>query len=243
MQKRLKIFNSFLFLFGIFLSLVFCFNLNIKTVEATVSSPDITNSTKQDYNFDSTLFDAVYAMAKQLNCNQPLIGRGFDIDLFLLSETPSYIETGVGTTGYEENVSARNEIVNDIQLGVLNLTTGENAKYDCLKKVKPIQNISGLNSLSLSFVKKLYLNNNEISEIELSDFEQLTNLQELYLQNNKLVKFELNTNISKLNTLNLNILVSKKNAFVYCPLVTNLMKVDFGLLIYYFYFLEYFLIF
>lgn len=203
MPKKLKNFNCFLVLFGVIAALVFCANFKVEIYYATTSSPDITRSTYKDYDFDLPLFEAVFAMAKQLNCNQPLIGRGFDVDLFLLSSTPSYIENGVGTTGYEENVEARNQIVNDLRVGVLDLTTGQNAKYDCLKNVSPLQSLTGLNSMSLSFVKKLFLNNNEIASIKPTDLEQLTNLQELYLQNNKLTNFGLNTSINNLTLLNL----------------------------------------
>ena len=207
MKRIFKYLTIFVLFLGLIFPLVFCLNFNFKKVQATVSSPDITKSTYKDYDFDESLFQAVLAMAKQLNCNQALIGRGFDVDLFLKntnsSYSPSYVETGAGTENYEENLSARNQIVDDLKIGILDLTTGENAKYECLKKVNPIKNITGLNSLNLDFIKKINLSNNFITEIKLTDFESLTKLQEINCSYNNLTKFELNSSINNLSVLNL----------------------------------------
>ena len=208
MKEKFKRFGFIILILGVLATLLFYCPMQIKNANATTSSPDITRSNYKEYDFDSTLFEAVLAMAKQLNCNQPLVGRGFDTNLFLKNASstyvPSYVEDGVGTDGYEENIEARNQIVDDLKIGVLDFTTGQNAKYDCLKTISnPIKSITGLNSMSLSFIRKLYLNNNNIEEIASTDFTSLGNLEEIYAKNNSLTQFALNSNIDSVSVLDL----------------------------------------
>lgn len=210
MSKKIKFIGCFVCFIAVIVSAIFCFNLNTINVHATTSNPDITKSNynSEDYNFDESLYNVILAIAQQLNCNQPLIVKGFDVDIFLKNRDPSYeptyVTTGVSAPDYAENIAARNQIVSDLQSDVLDLTTGENARYNCLKNIStPIKSITGLNALSLSFIKKLYLRNNSIEKIEKTDLASLTGLQELYVNNNKLTQFELNSNINNLAVLNL----------------------------------------
>lgn len=200
----------------VLLSLAFfvCFafgGINLLPVKASISSPDINNNNySSTYEMDKTLYDVIRAFAKQLNFNQPI--AGFDSDIF----TTGYNDYQPKEAWYSEsdpekyathmkNIEESNQIKADLDAGILNLTVGKNAKYRCLKdtNLSPIKNITGLNDLSLDTVKTLILDDNQISTISATDFENLTNLQNLSLKNNDIKAISFNSSLAKLNSLDL----------------------------------------
>ncbi len=203
--------KSFLFL------LLACFSVvaliggvSFLPVYAITSDYDVTKTTySTTYDFDSTLFEAVLAVAKQLNCNQNT--KGFDLDLFTedyrvestyYKDEDDYYKTH--DTFYFDNIDARDVVVDDLKLGILNLTTGENAKYDNLKTAKPIKSIKGLNEMGLGgYINTIYLDDNALESITEDDLEYMSNLKVLSIQNNNLKSVKLNSSMTRLETLNL----------------------------------------
>lgn len=209
MKKFFK--KSFLFLMTLCFSiLALVGGASFLPVYAITSSYDVTKTTyNTTYDFDLTLYEAVLAVAKQLNCNQNT--KGFDLDLFTedyrtestyYKDVDDYYKTH--DTFYYTNVAARDVVVADLEQGILNLTTGENAKYENLKTAKPIKSINGLNEMGLGgYISTIYLDDNALEDITEDDLEFMSNLKVLSVQNNNLKTVKLNSSITKLEALNL----------------------------------------
>jgi len=198
---------------AVFCLLIFGFS-PVTSVMADTTAPDINATNYSDvYNFDKTLYDAVKMLAKQLNNNQPV--AGFNITLFSTDYASCTVESGYyvdpttgekvpsSTEGAEYVQSDGEKLKEDLSNGLLDLTTGTNARYKCLINRSKIKNITGLNSLNLSNIKTLILNDNSIITIKSTDLETLTALNTLELSNNKLTSFSLNPDLDGVNVLDL----------------------------------------
>jgi len=176
-----------LVLFGVISAFVFSYFNNFQVYAVSL---DVTNSNySSDYNFDDSLFRAVKALAKVLNNDENV--AGFNIDIF--------------SDGYKQSDATSEDAIklkNDLLSGNLYLSTGENARYDCLKSLK-IKSISGLQDLNLGNIKYLFLNDNLITKVDEDDFSSLTGLKTLEIKNNELKSFALNSSIRGLNRLDL----------------------------------------
>lgn len=176
----------------LFVMLIVCFSvfLGINTINVKAVDFSIKDDNKTEYQFDSTLFGVVQKMYAQLvGVNVP----GFNAYCF--SDELSSIKTKPGTDG--------EKIKNDLTNGILNLTTGENAAYECLKNRTAIKDISGLNFMKLDNITTLILDDNSLTSIDKTDLDSLTNLQNLSVKNNKLISFEINPDIHFVNNINL----------------------------------------
>lgn len=189
--------------------LAFCgafFGVNFSyEAKASISSPEITESTRTNYNMDESLFSALKAIAKQLSYNKNVYG--FDADL-LTYGYKNYIPNekwDMSVEPYKTFQQNRDAIVNDLDKGELDLTVGPNAKYLCLQSssLSKIKDLTGLNSMELETIKKLTINDAQIDKVSSTDFANLTSLTSLTMKNCGLNSFELNPTINKLNVLNL----------------------------------------
>jgi len=201
MKKRLTL--LFVCVFA-FLGVFFGLNLNTKA-KASVTNPEITNSTRVNYDMDENLFRVIQALTRQINYNQAVYG--FNTDLFTYGynayePNPDWDFSNETHQKWRDN---RNVIVEDLGRGELDLTVGENAKYACLKSstLKPISSLRGLNCMSMETIKKLTINNANLTEVSDLDFETLPNLTSLSMKNCGLSSFKLNSVITKLNDLDL----------------------------------------
>ncbi len=185
MKKSSKIITLFVMLIVCFCAFLGLNTINVKAVDFTIKEEN-----KTEYQFDSTLFSVIQKMYAQLvGVNVP----GFNAYCF--SDELSSITPKPGTDA--------EKIKNDLTNGILNLTTGENAVYDCLKNRTAIKDIRGLNFLKLDNITTLILDDNNLTSIEKTDLDSLTNLQNLSVNNNKLVSFEINPDIKQVNNVNL----------------------------------------
>lgn len=201
MKRKIALFFICVFAFvGAFFGINFSVDAN-----ASITSPEITESTRANYNMDESLFKALLAITKQLSYNKNVYG--FDADLLTYgykNYTPNQ-NWDMTVEPYKTFQENRDAIVNDLNKGELDLTVGKNAKYVCLQntKLQKIQDISGLNNIDLETIKTLTINDAKIDKVSNEDFETLTSLTSLSMKNCGLNSFELNPSITKLNSLNL----------------------------------------
>lgn len=192
MKKSKKLSLLFLFVALVF-SAIFGFtnfNTNINTYAASDDINDIRGSTYEDYDMDKTLYNALVRLIAPLNNGTT---SGFDVDFFSNGFKTAEVLEGSGGEVLKQ----------DLTNGILDLTTGSNAKYSWMVNSKPIKDITGLNALQLNNIKTLILNDNNISNIEETDFSSLSAMKTLTIENNGLSSFELNGTLSSVNELNL----------------------------------------
>lgn len=194
MNKKSKILTFLLLI----ISFCFCsiFGANIFTTQtvSAASAPEINKTTYEDmYEMDSSLFDILNVLAKQLN-NGAYV-PGFYVDTFSVRYKEAVVT----------NTEDGQKLVEDLNNGLLDLTVGENARYNCLKNydVYPIEDIKGLNSLDLRNIKTLVLNNNDIKTIERTDLASLTNIVTLQAENCGLTSVEINPDLTSIHELKL----------------------------------------
>ncbi len=187
MKKRKSL--TFLLLITVFCcSLIFGFGL-INPVQAMAAGVDY--SSPEDGDFDSSLFNVVRTLAAELNGGGGV--SGFNATIF----KDDYKSIDYATA----SVDAK-KIIDDLNQGILNLTTGDDAAYTRLKTMK-IKDIEGLNSLDLSNIKTLILDNNAISRVAAADFETLLGVNVISMQNCGLDYFTLNPELERVNELRL----------------------------------------
>lgn len=191
----LTILISFLFCCAFFI-----FSSPVKTIE-TYAAESVGKINSQncltDYDMDTSLYKVLNKLAQHITNGDRGTIRDFDTDVFnYTSHDSSY---------YNPSTSYGNEILTDLQNGILNLSTGTYAKYDCLKNSSnfSIKHIGGLNSLNLNNIHTLVLDGNSLTTISASDLSSLVNLTNLSIKANKLKTFTLSVDITGLNELDL----------------------------------------
>ena len=170
--------------------------MNIKKeveVSATSSSSfDITDSNYSTY-MEKPLYEAIKAIAKQLNFNQPVTGFSSNIFSFGYNNYQPldawYNEPNAEKKAiYMNNIAKSDEIKAYLDEGFLDLTIGVDATFSCLNNntLAKITDVDGLNELSLDTIKTLKINNHNITKIRNTDFSTLDNLASLSLKNNNI---------------------------------------------------------
>ena len=185
---------------GAFCGLNFCVDAN-----ASVTSPEITNNTRANFDMDNSLFRALQAIAKQLSYNKNVVGFDADLLTYGYEDYEPNENWNMNEEPYKTWQQNRDAIVNDLKAGKLDLTVGENASYLCLQnsKLEKIKDLSGLNNIDMEKIDTLIINDAQISEVKETDFENLPSLKSLTMKNCGLNSFKLNSNITKLNALDL----------------------------------------
>jgi len=179
--EYMKRFAKLLLLLVFSLSLFLCSNFfEVKTQEVSADTEDITLSNYNSYNLDYALFKAL------LNLENEVKGGIFDTGF-----SPSFFSNGFETASPTSLDGIA--IKSDLQLGILNLTIGENSPYECLQiQSELISDISGLNEVDLSGVTTLILDDNDISNIYSSDLSTITGINIVSICNNSLSSFAIN---------------------------------------------------
>ena len=197
-MKKTKWLSLFLLIIS-FCCLAFFGNSNLKLSAYAASDVKDINSTNYSdtYDFDDTLYRVIKELAKQFNPNSDQTGlnpvSGFNVNLF----SEEYKTAQVLDGGAEK--SDGQKLKEDLANGILNLTTGANARYSCLINRTAIKDITGLNSLALSNIKTLILNDNVLTSIKEDQLETLNNLRVLRVENNGLTSVKLNPDITTIN--------------------------------------------
>lgn len=178
--------KRFVLLFAMFICSLICFlGANICPINTLAADYSINKS-----DFDDNLLSAIEKMYAEL--------RGFNATnfdaLIFYSEFDDYI-IEPGTDGFK--------IQEDLTNGILNLTTGKNAVYECLKNRKGIKDITGLNYLKLDNITTLILDDNTIKNINSEDLASLKNLKKLSVKNNGLNSITINPDIKTISNLDL----------------------------------------
>lgn len=194
MNKKTKILTFLLLI----ISFCFCsiFGANVLTTQkvsaASNTVPEVNATTYEDiYEMDTSLYNILKILSKALNNGAPT--PGFDTDLF--------------SKGYKDAVVADSpdgqKLVEDLNNGLLDLTVGAKARYTCLINydTDSIRDISGLNSLDLSNIKTLVLNNNKITTIDRTDLSSLTAMVTLKAENCGLTSVEINPDLTSIHEL------------------------------------------
>lgn len=196
-NNLISIFIAFLFCCALFF--VPTFTQEVKTyAETTTTTVSKINSQNcfTDYEIDASLYRVLNKLAQHITNGDKGTIRDFDIDVFnYASHDASY---------YNPSSDYGNEILADLQSGVLNLSTGNNAKYGCLKNSNNynIKYISGLDNLTLTNIHTIILDGNSITNVTGSDLS-LGNLTTLSIANNKLKTFVLSPDLTNLTNLDL----------------------------------------
>ena len=201
-MKKTKWLSLFLLIIS-FCCLAFFGNSDLKLTASAASNSEVkdinTTNYADTYDFDDTLWRVVRELAKQFNPNSDGTGlnpvSGFNVNLF----SEEYKTANVLDGGAEK--SDGQKLKEDLTNGVLNLTTGKNARYSCLVNRSQIKDITGLNSLALSNIKTLILNDNAITSIKADQLETLNNLRVLRVENNGLTSVKLNPDVTTINEL------------------------------------------
>ena len=209
-MKKFKLIPIFCFIICLF-SCFFAVNIKKEVeVSATSSSSfDITDSNYSTY-MEKPLYEAIKAIAKQLNFNQPVTGFSSNIFSFGYNNYQPldawYNEPNAEKKAiYMNNIAKSDEIKDYLDEGFLDLTIGVDATFSCLNNntLAKITDVDGLNELSLDTIKTLKINNHNITKIRNTDFSTLDNLASLSLINNNIVSFELGNKLNKINNLDL----------------------------------------
>ena len=115
MKRKLVLFFVYILAFcGAFFGINFSVN-----AQASITSPEITESTRANYDMDESLFKALLAIAKQLSYNKNVYG--FDEDLFTYgykNYTPNQ-NWDMNEEPYKTFQQNRDAIVNDLVKGEL----------------------------------------------------------------------------------------------------------------------------
>lgn len=183
MKKYAKILLLFIFSASFLFCANFTFSLKeTKSANATTSIVTYSNY-RTIFNLEASLFNALLELENKVNAEND---TGFNSSFF--------------TTGFESSSPTSDDgiaIQNDLALGKLNLTIGENSPYECLRDFEDkITDISGLNNLDLSGIQTLILDDNSISSVSSGDFSSLINIDILSVCNNSLSSFFINPTLS-----------------------------------------------
>lgn len=140
----------------------------------------ITETNYTDYGISTNNYEIFHSLAEQV----------------LGDETTSFKSNLFSTTSDEIIASSPSSadglaIKEDVLAGVLDLTVGENARYDCLKNKSQIVSLEGFNVLSFNGIETLYLQDNRLESIEASELNGFSSLKNLYLDNNQISQFEI----------------------------------------------------
>ena len=220
---------------------IFGFNLTSKKEANASSTPFLIDNSNYSSYMSEPLYKAICAIATQLNFDNPhnyfttdMFSSGYNRDFEANSSW--YEETNTEKYNrYMQRIEKSDKIKNDLDDGILDLTIGENARYDCLKNtnLSKIKDISGLNELNLENIKTLIIDDNEIEVVKETDFDTLDSISFLSLKNNKISSFSFNENLFELKNLYLsnnkikNIDLSKfvyVGRYVDCDLSYNLLS-------------------
>jgi len=174
----LFVFSTFLF----FCSSSTFFGSNSQTANAL--GAEVTYSNYQSsFDLEAPLFQVLLSLENEVNNEND---TGFSSSFF--------------TTGYASASPTSADgiaIKSDLASHELNLTTGANSPYDCLKDMEEkIADISGLNNLDLSEITSLILDDNSISVVSSGDLSGLTSISIISVCNNTLSSFAINPTLS-----------------------------------------------
>ena len=184
--------------FSLILLCVIFFAPKMQVLQANANDtlPSTVTETTYNYTFnlDLATFDALCALEHEIYGDLDLSGeRAFYKDFF--------------STRYKSAQPTSQEgikIKQDLEKGILNLCTGENAEYDCLRNVSQITQIDGLKNIEFSGITQLILDNQSINNINQDDLSSFTDLTSLSINNNDLREIELSSETkSKLSCLSL----------------------------------------
>lgn len=184
--------------FSLILLCVIFFAPKMQVLQANANDtlPSTVTETTYNYTFnlDLATFDALCALEHEICGNLDLSGkRAFYKDFF--------------STQYKSAQPTSQEgirIKQDLEKGILNLCTGENAVYECLRNVSQITQIDGLKNIEFSGITQLILDNQSINNINQDDLSSFTDLTSLLINNNDLREIELSSETkSKLSCLSL----------------------------------------
>ena len=184
--------------FSLILLCVIFFAPKMQVLQANANDtlPSTVTETTYNYTFnlDLATFDALCALEHEICGNLDLSGeRAFYKDFF-----STQYKTAQPTS--QEGI----EIKQDLEKGILNLCTGENAEYECLRNVSQITQIDGLKNIEFSGITQLILDNQSINNINQDDLSSFTDLTYLSINNNDLREIELSSETkSKLSYLSL----------------------------------------
>ncbi len=127
-------------------------------------------------------------------------------DTYATSFTSKFFSGETNFSALSPTTTDGQNIQKDLEKGELHLVVGENAEYDCLKTLSPLSSLAGLNNLSFGGISKLYLDNNELENIESSQLESFTNLTNLSINDNGLKAISLpksmQENLTSLSLMN-----------------------------------------
>ena len=161
----------------------------------------ITEANYTDYGISTNNYEIFHSLAEQV----------------LGDETTSFKSNLFSTTSDEIIASSPSSadglaIKEDVLAGVLDLTVGENARYDCLKNKSQIVSLEGFNVLSFNGIETLYLQDNRLESIEASELNGFSSLKNLYLDNNQISQFEIGSYFdNKIEVLSLQVTWTGKN--------------------------------
>ena len=166
-----------LFLFSIAL-FVCCFCLYIPQ-PAFADVVTFTQNNYSVYEMNSSLYNALCSLASTI--------KGESVTSFSSSYfSPITREYAIGASDSEQSTL----IVNDLDSGLFDITTGEQAKYDCLKTCSEITSLGGLSYMNMRGVTRVVVDNNAISSVRAEDLTSFINVKEISINNNSLSSFE-----------------------------------------------------
>ena len=184
--------------FSLILLCVIFFAPKMQVLQANANDtlPSTVTETTYNYTFnlDLATFDALCALEHEIYGDLDLSGeRAFYKDFFSTQYKSAQPTSQEGI-----------EIKQDLEKGILDLRTGENAEYECLRNVSQITQIDGLKNIEFSGITQLNLDNQSINNINQDDLSSFTDLTYLSINNNDLREIELSSETkSKLSCLSL----------------------------------------
>ena len=174
-----------------------------ETVSTVVTEYNYFLSTTQGgFDMDTSLYYALRVLENTVygEENDPNTLTSFSKDFF----SSGYIQAEPTT---EDGINIKSDLSN----GILDLTTGENATYDCLKTlgeeptyIRKISSLRGLENLQLNGITTIILDGNEITMVEENTFDNIMTLSSLSIAGNRLSNISLSGDtVSRLRSLDL----------------------------------------
>ena len=162
-----------------FFASYFCLG-SITASSAYAESITFTAENYAYYDMNSSLFSTFCSLASAIQ-EEPV--SSFSSSFF--SPNKREYESVCGT-GEQATL-----IVNDLNSGILDLTTGENARYDCLKNRPALSSISGMAYMDFAGVIRLVLDDNNLTTVESGAFAGIPTLTQIEINNNNLTSFSI----------------------------------------------------
>ena len=152
---------------------------------------------------------AIYASANSVVfdlSSSTYSSQGISQNTYKVFEAMAIEVLGEETTSFKSNFFSANSeemiasspvsddglaIKSDVLSGLLDLTVGQNARYDCLKNKSTITSLSGLNKMTFDGIDTLILNDNRIAKVNSADLNGFADLENIFIENNGLTDFAL----------------------------------------------------